>query len=147
MLFKRYIFPASAAIAVSAKPLNIRAGQNSTSGSIAWGDCEESINSTLPIQCGTLTVPLDYTNTSDGRTIDLALLRIPTLNTTSKGSILFNFGGPGAEARHTLVSYEETLTMYVDYFLVFLDDDSWSLNADMIRSTGGQHDLIAFDPR
>ncbi|KAF3022560.1 hypothetical protein E8E14_013001 [Neopestalotiopsis sp. 37M] len=125
MLFKRYVFPASAAIAVSAKPLNTRAGQNSTSGSIAWGDCEESINSTLPIQCGTLTVPLDYTNASDGRTIDLALLRIPTLNTTSKGSILFNFGGPGAEARHTLVSYEETLMM----------------------STGGQHDLIAFDPR
>ncbi|ETS76223.1 hypothetical protein PFICI_11610 [Pestalotiopsis fici W106-1] len=125
MLFKKFMLPVSAAFAVSAKPLGIRAGQNSTSGTIEWGACEESINSTLPIQCGTLTVPLDYTNVSDTRTIDLALLRIPSLNTTSKGSILFNFGGPGAEARNTLVSYEETL----------------------MRSTGGEHDLIAFDPR
>ena len=45
------------------------------------------------LQCATLTVPLDYDDPS-GKTIDLALVRVPAAK-DRKGAILFNPGGPG----------------------------------------------------
>ena len=64
--------------------------------SIQWGPCK--INATVPIQCATLPVPLDYTDTASDKTLDLSLIRAPAKTKRSKGSILFNFGGPGYES-------------------------------------------------
>ena len=68
---------------------------------VQWGACE-GINSTVPIECGILAVPLDYTNSTSFATTNLALLRIPASDGPSKGSILMNFGGPGGEGRFSL---------------------------------------------
>lgn len=55
-----------------------------------------SLNSTLPIVCGSLAVPLDYSNTSSNETLVVPIYKIPVANgTTSKNSVLLNFGGPG----------------------------------------------------
>lgn len=59
-------------------------------------------NSTLPYDCSELQVPLDYDKPASG-SLDLQLLRIPSPSQPAKGSILFNFGGPGEEARNTLL--------------------------------------------
>jgi hypothetical protein len=70
---------------------------------IQWGPCNETgLNSTVPIQCGNLLVPLDYTEPTSNATLKLDLLRVPARLHPSKGSILFNFGGPGATARGSL---------------------------------------------
>ncbi|KAK2796673.1 hypothetical protein FQN51_009114 [Onygenales sp. PD_10] len=91
-------------------------------GEIKWGPCE--LDGTLPIECGSLSVPLDYTNRDSGETVDLQLLKVPA-SKEKKGSILFNFGGPGMGARSGLAGKAKTLQGIL----------------------GGHHDLIAHDPR
>ncbi|KAI1120904.1 TAP-like protein-domain-containing protein [Nemania abortiva] len=95
--------------------------------SIRWQPCPPDINAVaaLDVECGSLAVPLDYTATNSTDTLDLSLVRVPAAGKSVKHSILFNFGGPGNEARRTLAQL-----------------------ADMFQAvTGGEHDLIAWDPR
>ncbi|WP_190134691.1 alpha/beta hydrolase [Streptomyces longispororuber] len=64
---------------------------------IDWKDCPEDWGLAKPIQCGWVTVPLDYAKPY-GKQIKLAVDRIG--NTGSKkerqGALLYNPGGPGA---------------------------------------------------
>ncbi|KAI0130387.1 TAP-like protein-domain-containing protein [Xylariales sp. AK1849] len=96
---------------------------NGTQQSIKWGSC--SINGTLPISCGKLAVPLDYTDGSSDQTVILDLVKVDAAIQPSKGSILMNFGGPGGDGLHNLAP----------------------LAAVMQSITGGYHDLVSFDPR
>lgn len=76
---------------------------------IQWGECV-GITHVLPIECANFTVPLDYTNPKANETLDLALIKVPAVKPTyTKKSIIFNFGGPGLEVRHTLAAQDETL--------------------------------------
>lgn len=70
---------------------------------IRWSPCD--INGTLSVLCGNLSVPLDYTNPSSDATLDIELLKTPAVNKPSRGSILFNFGGPGADGRADFAYY------------------------------------------
>lgn len=70
---------------------------------IKWGACD--LNTTLPVECATIPVPLDYTDDSSSKTLDLDLIRLPAANQPSKGSILFNFGGPGQDGLNNLLAY------------------------------------------
>ncbi|KAF4458594.1 Tripeptidyl aminopeptidase [Fusarium albosuccineum] len=69
--------------------------------SIAWAPCSLDIpgidwNKTdKRVSCGTVKVPLDYTNPSSGQTIDIQLLRLDSPKKDVKRSVLFNPGGPG----------------------------------------------------
>ncbi|MER8104159.1 alpha/beta hydrolase [Kitasatospora sp. NPDC094016] len=75
-------------------------------------------------QCATLKAPLDH-GKPDGPTIDLAMIRSRAKDEKHRiGSLLFNFGGPGASGVATLPS---------------LAADYASLNA--------RYDLVSFDPR
>ncbi|WP_369255307.1 alpha/beta hydrolase [Streptomyces sp. R35] len=59
---------------------------------IKWAACEgESMPKDL--QCGKVTVPLDYANPGGG-TLDVAMARYRATG-KSRGSVLLNFGGPG----------------------------------------------------
>ncbi|KAK4444342.1 alpha/beta hydrolase fold-domain-containing protein [Podospora aff. communis PSN243] len=92
---------------------------------IQWGPCEEGeFNTTLTVQCGTLAVPLDYTN-PDSKTFDLELLKIAAPIQPSRGSIQLNFGGPGTPARGGAVATAPLLQVL----------------------SGGEYDFVAFDPR
>lgn len=75
---------------------------------IQWGTCTDNFGSLLPVDCGTLLVPLDYTVTSN-ETYTLDLLRVPATVQPAKGSIVLNFGGPGEVGRATLAGYAALL--------------------------------------
>ncbi|KAK5634727.1 hypothetical protein RRF57_010440 [Xylaria bambusicola] len=104
----------------------VRSREYSTSG-IKWQQCPDDLKdaATLNIECGTLAVPLDYTAVNSTETLELSLVRVPAVKKPAKNSILFNFGGPGLEDRYALAGL-----------------------GDMLQAvTGGEHDLIAWDPR
>ncbi|KAI1325512.1 TAP-like protein-domain-containing protein [Xylariaceae sp. FL0255] len=94
---------------------------------VQWGSCPDDLqgNSTLKVECGTLAVPLDYTSPNKTDTLDLSPVKVPAVKGPANHSILFNFGGPGLEARYTLAGLSDTL----------------------MAITGGEHDLIGWDPR
>ena len=68
---------------------------------VQWGECEFDWKASgynqfgLKLECGTLTVPLDYSDDTDTRTIDLDLVKIPATKEPVLGSMLYNPGGPG----------------------------------------------------
>ncbi|KAH6842325.1 TAP-like protein-domain-containing protein [Chaetomium sp. MPI-CAGE-AT-0009] len=70
---------------------------------IDWGPCPAGeFNTTLELQCGNLTVPLDYTGTAESArnsTVDLQLVKVLAPTQPSRGGIQMNFGGPGSPAR------------------------------------------------
>ncbi|KAM0322587.1 hypothetical protein ACHAQA_009435 [Verticillium albo-atrum] len=75
--------------------------------SVEWAPCDLKGEAGLPVECGNLTVPLDYTSSDDAddaETLILQLIRVPTASKSKKGSVLFNFGGPGEEGRNALAS-------------------------------------------
>jgi len=89
-----------------------------TPSSVAWSDCGSGL------QCGSLTVPLDYSN-PDKDTIKLALIRKRATDPTRRiGSVLTNPGGPGASG--------------IDYL---------RQAAGSMTSLNKRFDLVGFDPR
>ncbi|MEU7892231.1 alpha/beta hydrolase [Nonomuraea sp. NPDC049152] len=104
---------------------------SAASDKIAWGACTDlavpegsTATPDATLQCGKLAVPLDY-NKPDGETIDVAMIRIPAKGPGQRiGSLVFNFGGPGA-------SGVDTMARAVKAF--------GTLNA--------RYDLVSFDPR
>lgn len=101
-------------------------------GSIAWGACTDIVqpdgeapatpNSAL--QCAKLAVPLDYA-APEGESLDLALIRVPATGPGKRlGSLVFNFGGPGASGVDTMAQA-----------------------AKAFESLNTRWDLVSFDPR
>ncbi|KAM0438633.1 hypothetical protein ACHAPT_001386 [Fusarium lateritium] len=93
---------------------------------IEWKDCVLNKTQIIPTQCGRLKVPLDYSDSDSTKEVALDLTKIEALKKPSKGTILVNFGGPGAPGREEFGS---------DTALI------------MLGLTGGEHDLVTFDPR
>lgn len=80
-------------------PLALVSALPATPKQIQWGPCPEGIteNSTLPLKCGTLAVPLDYTESNNTSKHTLELIKTPSQIPRSKGTIILNFGGPGVQ--------------------------------------------------
>ncbi|KAF1923265.1 alpha/beta-hydrolase [Didymella exigua CBS 183.55] len=106
--------------------------QNATT--LDWAPCDldfpDSIQGIIDarnetLDCATLSVPLDYTNSTGGRTIDLQLIRAKATQEPFMGSVLTNPGGPGGSGVEQVASDGP---LYRD-------------------SLGGHHDVIGFDPR
>lgn len=75
-------------------------------------------------ECSFMDVPLDYAE-PEGDTIELALIRAEAMDEKKRiGSLIFNFGGPGASGVATLPAFG------TDY--------------DKLRT---RYDLVSFDPR
>ncbi|RAL01110.1 alpha/beta hydrolase [Aspergillus ibericus CBS 121593] len=99
-------------------------------GKIHWrGPCnltnETYMSESGPLICGTLEVPLDYTDSSSNKTLTLDLAKWPATKQPVAEPIIFNFGGPGENSF-------EGLGLYGEEFQAIL---------------GGHNDLIAFNPR
>lgn len=91
---------------------------------VEWGECDDPAASDPDLQCGTLEVPLDWSDV-EGDKVILALVRAPATG-ERKGAILFNPGGPGGSGFDP-IAYNGT------YFQ---------------RELGlGDFDLVGFDPR
>ena len=88
---------------------------------IDWEDCS---NETTTFQCGTVTVPLDYEH-PDGKTITIALKKLPALDGDAEhGSLFVNPGGPGGSGIEVV-----------------------EFRASMFEGLRGSYDIIGFDPR
>jgi hypothetical protein len=90
-------------IVTHAKPLSSRQAHLAPKRDIQWSPC--NLTGTTPILCGSLPVPLDYVDPSSTATLDLELLKIPASKNSSRGSIFFNFGGPGDDGSLDFVIY------------------------------------------
>jgi hypothetical protein len=88
---------------VQGSPTRLHNLQNRGEG-IQWGPCNFETGE-VPVQCGKLAVPLDYTDENNCQTIDLDLIKLPATQQPAKGSILLNFGGPGGDGLHNMLSY------------------------------------------
>ena len=85
------------------------------SGKIQWEPCGDlGVNGTTKLECGNLNVPLDYTEPDSGETLELQILRAPAPNQPSKGSVFFNFGGPGASGIPQMSLMGSVLSVYVN---------------------------------
>ncbi|CAL9345739.1 Carboxylesterase A [Streptomyces sp. enrichment culture] len=89
---------------------------------VRWSACE-SPDAPKDLQCGKVTVPLDYAR-PDAGTLDLALARYRATGDDSRGSVLLNFGGPGGSGVSELAAGGK----------------------DFLHLTNG-YDVVAFDPR
>ncbi|KAF2009112.1 hypothetical protein BU24DRAFT_359054 [Aaosphaeria arxii CBS 175.79] len=96
---------------------------------ITWRVCPQELheldNSNRTFECGTLSVPLDYTNNSSSQRINLEIIRVPATKEPRKGSIFFNFGGPGGDGLTNMAGSASNIQPI----------------------TGGYHDLISWNPR
>ena len=81
-------------LATSLNSLAHASSVSSRNASVAWQPCPQQ-NGSAPIDCGTLTVPLDYLDPTSNKTLDLQLVKISATKQPRKGSVLFNPGGPG----------------------------------------------------
>ena len=89
---------------------------------ITWEDCS---NETTTFQCGTVTVPLDYEH-PDGKTISIALKKLPALDGDAEhGSLFLNPGGPGGSG------------------IGMVETDAPMFGEEL----RGSYDIIGFDPR
>ncbi|MDQ0773885.1 pimeloyl-ACP methyl ester carboxylesterase [Streptomyces aurantiacus] len=85
----------------------------------------ENLSDGTTWQCTTMKVPLDYAK-PDGKTIGLALIRAKASRESGReriGSLVFNFGGPGASGVPTLSDYaeDEFIKLHEGYDLVSFD--------------------------
>ncbi|MEU5308601.1 alpha/beta hydrolase [Streptomyces sp. NPDC021562] len=99
-----------------------------TSQKLDWSRCAGTSDSAAPgdeWRCATLRAPLDWAKPG-GRTIGLALIRSKASGKPDKriGSLLFNFGGPGASGVSTM-----------PYF------------ASTVSALRERYDLVSWDPR
>ncbi|HYN32596.1 MAG TPA: alpha/beta hydrolase, partial [Ilumatobacteraceae bacterium] len=93
--------------------------------SIEWGPCADAQAVPLEVECGSITVPLDYA-APDGRMIDIAVARVATVNDDERiGSVVFNPGGPGASG----IDFLQTVALV------------------MPEEISQRFDLVSFDPR
>ncbi|MFD5163722.1 alpha/beta hydrolase [Streptomyces hawaiiensis] len=93
---------------------------------LSWGRCKATAEGPAPSsdwQCATLKVPLDWSK-PDGDTIGLGLIRAKARGGDRVGSLLFNFGGPGASGVSMMPSYAPT-----------------------VSSLRERYDLVSWDPR
>ncbi len=72
------------------------AAERAAKAGIDWADCPADWALTKPVQCGWVSVPLDYTNPY-GKQIRLAVDRIGSTGTSAErqGALVYNPGGPG----------------------------------------------------
>ncbi|KAH7335773.1 TAP-like protein-domain-containing protein [Rhizoctonia solani] len=89
---------------------------------ISWAPCG---NTTIPRECGRFEVPLDYADRK-ASTATLAAIRLNATASPRLGTIFVNPGGPGESG--------------VDWVL---SDDM----AIILNGTGGQYDIVSWDPR
>lgn len=106
---------------------------DASKSTIAWRSCPEvkelidasnGVPSEVPFDCGSLDVPMDYSD-PDGKKLTLDLFRVNATKEPALGTVLWNSGGPGGTAGENLpVAAPELLS-----------------------SLGGQFHVVSWDPR
>jgi pimeloyl-ACP methyl ester carboxylesterase len=95
-----------------------------TPAAIAWGTCTDAQLKAAKAQCAIVTVPLDWSAPRNGKTVRLAISRVPHSSTPYAGVMLANPGGPGASGL-----------------------DLATTGGRVPGRVGARYDWIGFDPR
>ncbi|WP_328917577.1 MULTISPECIES: alpha/beta hydrolase [unclassified Streptomyces] len=95
---------------------------------IDWADCPAGWGLAAPVQCGWVTVPVDYTRPF-GATIRLAVDRAVSTGTPAQrqGALVYNPGGPGGSGLRFPVRSSSSAALWVN--------------------TAKAYDFVGFDPR
>ena len=128
MSFSSALAALSVVATVSANGISFTSRQ----AGMTWRACPEvnaAITSSngiegVPVDCATLSVPLDYTSSSSS-SLDLDLFRVNATQEPVLGSVLINFGGPGGAGGENLPL----------------------LAKEMAANIGPQWNLVSWDPR
>ncbi|WP_406859485.1 alpha/beta hydrolase [Streptomyces sp. HUAS MG47] len=110
-----------------ARGVTIAAARAAKQG-IDWADCPADWGLAKPIQCGWVTVPLDYAR-PNGKQIKLAVDRAKSTGTDAErqGALLYNPGGPGGSGMRFPVRTTSGSKLWVN--------------------TAKAYDFVGFDPR
>ncbi|WP_151478743.1 alpha/beta hydrolase [Streptomyces albicerus] len=111
---------------------------------IKWSACE---GDGLPkdLQCGKVTVPLDYAKPADG-TLDLAMARFRATG-KSRGSVLLNFGGPGGPGVSELMAGgKDFMGLTEGYDVVTFDPRGVGRSSPVTCGEGADEAFGAADP-
>ncbi|KAH8101567.1 hypothetical protein BXZ70DRAFT_102751 [Cristinia sonorae] len=99
--------------------------ENQAVGTVKWGDCDSfDWRNLRGLECGYIVTPKDYLDPTAG-VAKIALVRYKSYHQPSKGTVLFNPGGPGVSGKVYVSRHGDKL-------------------ADLI---GGDYDVVGFDPR
>ncbi|KAK0716379.1 TAP-like protein-domain-containing protein [Lasiosphaeris hirsuta] len=106
---------------------------------IQWSPCNgREFNTTISLQCGTLPVPLDYTQPDPGKSFHLEIVKIPAPVQPSRGSIQLNFGGPGSPTRADAVVLGPLLQQGTGKSIPFIcTDDSYYIGQILSQVRSG----------
>ncbi|KAG8933394.1 hypothetical protein FRC02_011929 [Tulasnella sp. 418] len=98
------------------------------SDSLQWGPCVKALEWGEPssLVCAEFTVPLDWTNPSNGKKAVMYVVKLKAKSRNPLGTIFANPGGPGGSG------------------LDFLSNASSEQLSDI---TGGNFDIVSWDPR
>ncbi|MER7047472.1 alpha/beta hydrolase [Streptomyces jumonjinensis] len=104
------------------------AAERAAAQGIDWADCPADWGIPKPIQCGWVTVPLDYAR-PNGKQIKLAVDRIGNTGTKEErqGALLYNPGGPGGSGMRFPTRVTNKNPLWVN--------------------TSKAYDFVGFDPR
>ncbi|MGW2821247.1 alpha/beta hydrolase [Streptomyces sp. NPDC001443] len=104
------------------------AAERAAKAGIDWKDCPADWGFEKPIQCGYVTVPLDYAR-PDGKKIQLAVDRIGNTGTKEErqGALVYNPGGPGGSG----MRFPRRVTT----------------KSALWANTAKAYDFVGFDPR
>ncbi|MER5595948.1 alpha/beta hydrolase [Streptomyces sp. NPDC002265] len=104
------------------------AAERAAKAGIDWKDCPADWGFEKPIQCGYVTVPLDYAR-PDGKKIELAVDRIGNTGTKEErqGALVYNPGGPGGSG----MRFPRRVTT----------------KSALWANTAKAYDFVGFDPR
>ncbi|MFG2948122.1 alpha/beta hydrolase [Streptomyces adustus] len=104
------------------------AAERAAKAGIDWKDCPADWGLEKPIQCGYVTVPLDYAR-PDGKKIQLAVDRIGNTGTKEErqGALVYNPGGPGGSG----MRFPRRVTT----------------KSALWANTAKAYDFVGFDPR
>ncbi|MFF0833300.1 MULTISPECIES: alpha/beta hydrolase [unclassified Streptomyces] len=108
---------------------------------IAWAACDGA-GVPRDLQCGKVTVPLDYAHPGAG-TLDLALARYRATG-ASRGSVLLNFGGPGGSGVHELATGgKQFMDLTNGYDVVTFDPRGVGRSSPVSCGEGGDQTSVA----
>ncbi|MFF4406609.1 alpha/beta hydrolase [Streptoverticillium reticulum] len=104
------------------------AAERAAEAGIKWQDCPADWGLEKPIECGFVTVPVDYAK-PNGRTIKIAVDRARATGTASEhqGSLVYNPGGPGGSG----MKFPRRITA----------------KSPLWAKTAKAYDFVGFDPR
>lgn len=114
---------------VNAEDVGVRvAAARAARAGVDWASCPADWGIAAPVQCGWVTVPVDYA-TPHGRTIRIAVDRIGNTGTAAErqGALIYNPGGPGGSGMRFPLR-------------VTAKNPIWT-------ATAKAYDFVGFDPR